>query len=74
VADTIAAARPAPTVRAVVGNLSLLDRFLPVWIFVAMGLGLALGALVPGLPGALNALQAAHVSLPIAVGLILMIP
>jgi len=71
VANAAIRERPA-TVRAVVGNLSLLDRFLPVWIFVAMGLGLALGALVPGLPGALNALQVADVSLPIAVGLILM--
>lgn len=71
-------ARPATvngtgaTVREVVGNLSLLDRFLPVWIFLAMGIGLTLGALVPGLPVALNSLQIASVSLPIAVGLILM--
>jgi len=71
VANATIRERPA-TVRAVVGNLSLLDRFLPVWIFVAMGLGLALGALVPGLPTALNALQIADVSLPIAIGLILM--
>ena len=37
-----------------------------------MSLGLALGALVPDLPSALNSLQVAHVSFPIAVGLILM--
>jgi ACR3 family arsenite transporter len=43
--------QPEATVREVVGNLSLLDRFLPVWIFLAMGLGLALGGLFPGLPG-----------------------
>lgn len=63
---------PSLSVRAVVGKLSLLDRFLPLWIFVAMGLGLLLGALIPGLPGALDSLQVADVSLPIAIGLILM--
>ncbi len=70
-ADTLLRDRPA-TVRSVVGTLSLLDRFLPLWIVLSMGLGLALGALVPGLPRALNALQVASVSLPIAIGLILM--
>ncbi|HVA24758.1 MAG TPA: ACR3 family arsenite efflux transporter [Chloroflexota bacterium] len=60
------------TMRAVVGHLSLLDRFLPIWIFAAMGLGVALGKLVSGLPDALNSLQVVDVSLPIAVGLILM--
>jgi arsenite transporter len=59
-------------VRAVVERLSLLDRFLPLWIFLAMALGLALGALVPGLPAALDALQIGTVSLPIAVGLLWM--
>lgn len=67
------APRMAPTsMPAVVRQLSILDRFLPIWIFLAMGLGLALGALVPGLPAALNSLQVASVSLPIAIGLILM--
>jgi ACR3 family arsenite transporter len=59
-------------VRAVVERLSLLDRFLPLWIFLAMALGLALGALVPGLPAALDALQIGTVSLPIAIGLLWM--
>jgi len=72
VARSVATDHPEATVREVVGNLSLLDRFLPIWIFLAMGIGLALGALVPGLPDALNSLQVASVSLPIAVGLILM--
>jgi ACR3 family arsenite transporter len=72
VAHAARAERPAATVRTVVGQLSLLDRFLPVWIFIAMGLGLLLGSLVPGLPHALNSLQVASVSLPIAIGLILM--
>lgn len=70
-ADSALRGRPA-TVRSVVGNLSTLDRFLPLWIFVAMGLGLALGSLAPGVSAALNALQIADVSLPIAIGLIFM--
>ncbi len=67
-----AAASPPRTARNVVGQLSVLDRFLPVWIFLAMGVGLALGAAVPGLPGALDALQVGTVSLPIAAGLLWM--
>ena len=55
-----------------VGRLSALDRFLPVWIVAAMGLGLAAGRLVPGLGAALDAVQVAGISLPIAVGLLAM--
>lgn len=57
---------------AVVGRLTILDRFLPLWIITAMVLGLALGALVPGLDTALDAVQVGGVSLPIAVGLLVM--
>ncbi len=53
-------------------QLSTLDRFLPVWIGVAMGLGLALGALVPGLDTALGSVAIGGTSLPIAIGLLLM--
>ncbi|MBI3966311.1 MAG: ACR3 family arsenite efflux transporter [Chloroflexi bacterium] len=53
-------------------QLSWLDRFLPVWIFLAMALGLGLGATVPGLPAALDALKVDTVSLPIAIGLLWM--
>nr|WP_309569143.1 ACR3 family arsenite efflux transporter [Actinokineospora sp. UTMC 2448] len=56
----------------VLRGLSFLDRFLPVWIGVAMLAGLALGRLVPGLAGALDAVKVAGVSLPIALGLLLM--
>ncbi|AUN43009.1 ACR3 family arsenite efflux transporter [Tsukamurella tyrosinosolvens] len=56
----------------VVGKLSTLDRFLPVWIGVAMVVGLLLGRSVPGLGSALEAVQVAGVSLPIAVGLLIM--
>lgn len=55
-----------------VGRLSTLDRFLPLWIGVAMAAGLALGALVPGFDDALDALRIGTVSLPIALGLLLM--
>ncbi|MFK0071945.1 ACR3 family arsenite efflux transporter [Arthrobacter woluwensis] len=49
-----------------------MDRFLPVWILVAMAAGLALGALLPGLGSALEAVKVGQVSLPIAVGLLVM--
>jgi ACR3 family arsenite transporter len=63
------AVRPQP---AVVGRLSALDRLLPVWILAAMAAGLALGRLVPGLADVLSAVQVDGVSLPIAVGLLVM--
>ena len=53
-------------------RLSTLDRFLPVWIGAAMGLGLLLGRLVPGLGSAISAVQVDGISLPIAVGLLVM--
>jgi arsenite transporter len=56
----------------VVARLSTLDRYLPLWIAVAMAAGLGLGALIPGLGDALDSLRIGTVSLPIAVGLILM--
>ena len=57
---------------APVARLSTLDRLLPVWIGVAMGLGLLLGRLVPGLGSALSAVQVDGISLPIALGLLVM--
>ncbi|MFY0405470.1 ACR3 family arsenite efflux transporter [Solicola sp. PLA-1-18] len=65
------APRPTPA-PALVARLSLLDRFLPVWILAAMLLGLALGRWVPGLGEVLGAVEIGSVSLPIAVGLLLM--
>jgi ACR3 family arsenite transporter len=53
-------------------RLSTVDRFLPVWIVAAMALGLALGRLVPGMSGALDAVKVGSVSLPIAIGLLVM--
>ena len=60
------AADPVPA------KLSTLDRFLPVWIIAAMAIGLLLGRLVPGIGQALDSVKIADVSLPIAVGLLVM--
>ena len=57
---------------AVLERLSTLDRFLPLWIVLAMAGGIALGRLVPGLDDALDRIKVDTVSLPIAVGLLLM--
>ena len=61
-----------PDHEEVVGRLSTLDRFLPVWIGLAMVVGLLAGRWVPGLAEALDAVKVASVSLPIALGLLLM--
>ncbi len=58
--------------RGVVGGLSLLDRFLPVWILAAMALGLFLGRFAPGVAGALDSWRIGSTSVPIALGLLLM--
>lgn len=57
---------------AVLGRLSVLDRFLPVWILLAMAGGLLLGRLVPSVQTALDAVKIDQTSLPIAIGLLLM--
>jgi ACR3 family arsenite transporter len=57
---------------AVLAKLSLLDRFLPVWILAAMAGGLLLGRLVPSVQSALDAVKVGQTSLPIALGLLLM--
>jgi ACR3 family arsenite transporter len=58
--------------QAVGGRLSTLDRLLPLWIGLAMGAGLLLGRGVDGLAEALEAVQVSGVSLPIALGLLVM--
>ena len=76
-AVTKTAQRQSPTAAdqgeaAVLRNLSTLDRFLPLWIGLAMAAGLGLGTLVPSLNDGLDKLRVGTVSLPIAVGLLLM--
>ncbi len=56
----------------VMTKLSTLNRLLPVWIGAAMVLGLILGRLVPGLGSAISAVQIDGISLPIAIGLLVM--
>lgn len=53
-------------------RLSTLDRWLPLWIGLAMAAGLLLGRLVPGLGEALSAVEIDGISLPIAIGLLVM--
>ncbi len=58
----------APAVR----RLSLLDRFLTVWIFLAMAVGVGAGAIFPQLPTIIDSFRIDSISLPIALGLLWM--
>jgi ACR3 family arsenite transporter len=57
---------------SVARKLSFLDRYLTVWIFAAMAIGVTLGNVAPGFTRALDRLSVGTTSIPIAVGLILM--
>jgi ACR3 family arsenite transporter len=54
------------------GRLGAMDRFLPVWILAAMGVGLLLAVFAPAVGQVLHAFQVGSVSIPIAVGLLVM--
>ncbi|CAM4417004.1 arsenical-resistance protein [Acinetobacter dispersus] len=53
-------------------TLSFLDRNLTLWIFIAMGLGIAIGTFLPQASATLNKMSVDSVNIPIAIGLILM--
>jgi ACR3 family arsenite transporter len=59
------------TDKSIIGQMTLLDKFLPVWILIAMVIGLLLG-FVEGIQDVFNAVQFGSTSLPIAIGLLWM--
>ncbi|MFI0898440.1 ACR3 family arsenite efflux transporter [Streptomyces sp. NPDC020983] len=75
-AEPATASTDAPSATAgeasVAKKLSTLDRYLAVWILIAMGTGIGLGRAIPGLNSALAKVEIGGVSLPIAVGLLVM--
>ena len=66
------AATSAPPTPPVMKEMSFLDRWLPAWILLAMAVGLLLGRFVPGLNAALDAVKIGDISVPIAIGLLVM--
>ncbi|MGX1769470.1 ACR3 family arsenite efflux transporter [Dietzia sp. NPDC055343] len=68
----MSATTSARSVTPVAKEMSFLDRYLAVWILAAMAAGLLLGRFVPGLDRALDSVQVGGISVPIAVGLLVM--
>jgi len=69
--DSVGCASDACGVAAAPGRLAFIDRYLTLWIFLAMAAGVALGRLLPGIADAADAVTVGTTNVPIAIGLVL---